>query len=181
MSSNIKVQRICQYCGNEFTARTTVTKFCSHDCSRKAYKERNKTKNVNTSTKLNQIKSQRTIDEIKVQEFLTVKEVAVLLNCSVRTIYYYIETGAINAVNLGQRITRVKRSDIDKLFEQTRQENNKPTQNSNSECYSLQEVQKKYKISEKALYDFIKRNNIPKYKKGRYAYVPKVIIDSLLT
>ncbi|MFA6334291.1 MAG: CHC2 zinc finger domain-containing protein [Bacteroidales bacterium] len=28
MGSNIRVQRICQYCGKEFTARTTVTKYC---------------------------------------------------------------------------------------------------------------------------------------------------------
>ncbi len=28
MSSNIKLQRICQHCGNEFTAKTTVTQYC---------------------------------------------------------------------------------------------------------------------------------------------------------
>jgi excisionase family DNA binding protein len=56
------------------------------------------------------------IEELKAKEFLTVREVAQLLNCSTRSAYYYIENGTINAVNLGQRITRVKRSEIDKLF-----------------------------------------------------------------
>ncbi len=58
----------------------------------------------------------KSIEELKAKEFLTVKDVAKLLNCSVRSIYYYIETGNIKAVNLGQRVTRVKRSEIDKLF-----------------------------------------------------------------
>ena len=49
-------------------------------------------------------------------DLLTVREVASLLNCSIRSAYQYIEFGTIKAVNLGQRITRVKRSDLDKLF-----------------------------------------------------------------
>lgn len=48
-----------------------------------------------------------------------------------------------------------------------------------TESYTLSEVQDKYGISEKSLYEIIKRNNIPKIKKGWYAYVPKNIIDNL--
>lgn len=40
MSSNIKVERICEWCGKQFTAQTTVTRFCSKRCSEHAYKER---------------------------------------------------------------------------------------------------------------------------------------------
>ena len=39
MASNIKVQKICQQCGKEFTARTTVTRCCGDACAKKAYKE----------------------------------------------------------------------------------------------------------------------------------------------
>lgn len=59
---------------------------------------------------------QQNIETIKSKEFLTVREVAILLSCSVRTVYYYIESGTIKAVNLSQRLTRIKRTDIDKLF-----------------------------------------------------------------
>ena len=116
MSSNIRIQRICQYCNNEFTAKTTVTKYCSDVCAKRAYKERKKQENIKTSIKETQIIATRPIEQLKVKEFLTVKEVAKLLNCSVRTVYYYIDNGNIEAVNLGQRMTRVKRSKIDKLF-----------------------------------------------------------------
>uniref|UniRef100_UPI0028B10B01 hypothetical protein n=1 Tax=Sphingobacterium multivorum TaxID=28454 RepID=UPI0028B10B01 len=38
MSSNIKIKKICQQCGQEFIARTTVTKYCGDNCAKKAYK-----------------------------------------------------------------------------------------------------------------------------------------------
>ena len=49
MSSNIRVQRICQFCGKEFTARTTVTKYCSDVCAKRAYKARKRTEKVEIS------------------------------------------------------------------------------------------------------------------------------------
>jgi excisionase family DNA binding protein len=50
------------------------------------------------------------------KEFLTVKETAVLLSCSVRSIYSSIKAGQIKVTKLGDRLTRIKRSDIDDLF-----------------------------------------------------------------
>jgi excisionase family DNA binding protein len=116
MSSNIQVQRICQHCGNEFTAKTTVTKYCSDNCAKRAYKALKRIEKVEKSdNETLQVKTQ-SINVIKVKEYLTVKEVAILLNCSVRSVYYYINAGNIKAVNLSERLTRIKRSDIDKLF-----------------------------------------------------------------
>lgn len=116
MSSNIKVQRICQYCNNEFTARTTTTLYCSHRCNGAAYKTKIRNDKIEQSNRETYQLRMRPLEEIKAKEFLTVRDVALLLNCSVRTAYYYIDSGSIKAVNLGKRITRVKRSEIDKLF-----------------------------------------------------------------
>jgi len=183
MSSKIEVQRICQHCGNEFTARTTVTRFCSHRCASAAHKQKVRAGKVEQSNKQTQQIKIQPIEELKAKEFLTVREVARLLNCSVRSAYYYIESGIIKAVNLGQRITRVKRSDIDKLFEQPQPLTPQPKQMQFdiSDCYNLTEVQSKYGISETALQNLIKRNSIPKIKKGWFAYVPKTVIDKLLS
>lgn len=183
MSSNIKVQRICQHCGMEFTARTTVTKYCSHRCGSAANKVKARNKKIQLSnSETKQIKS-KPIEELKTKEFLTVREVAQLLNCSVRSAYYYIESGTIKAVNLGQRATRVKRSEIDKLFEQPQPEKPQPEQKQYdiTDCYTIREVLEKYSISETALQNLIKRESIPKLKKGWYAYVPKPIIDKYLS
>jgi excisionase family DNA binding protein len=117
MSSNIEVQKICQYCGKEFTARTTVTRYCGNTCSRRAYKARQRDAKVETSNKETLRIKTKPIEELKAKEFLTVQEAASLLNCSIRSVYYYIESGKLKAVNLAQRITRIKRSNIDSLFE----------------------------------------------------------------
>ncbi|MGA1976618.1 MAG: helix-turn-helix domain-containing protein [Bacteroidales bacterium] len=116
MSSNIKVQRICQHCGKEFTARTTVTRYCSDNCAKRAYKARERAAKVEVCNKETQHIKAKPIDEIKAKEFLNVRDVATLLNCSVRSVYYYIKSGNIKAVNLAERATRVKRSEIDRLF-----------------------------------------------------------------
>ena len=73
MSSKIEVQRICQYCEQEFTARTTVTKYCSLKCSQKAYKARKRAEKIERSnTDTTRIKSQ-SIEQLKSKEFLTVR------------------------------------------------------------------------------------------------------------
>ena len=183
MSSNIKVQRICIYCNNEFTARTTSTKYCGDVCSKRAYKARERAVKVELSNKETQRIKNKPIEELKAKEFLNVREVAHLLNCSKRSVYYYIEVGTIKAVNLGQRITRVKRSEIDKLFEQPQKETPQPAQKQIeiSDCYNLTEIKNKYGISEAAIQSIIKRHDIPKIKKGWFAYVPKTEIDKLLS
>lgn len=117
MSSNIRVQRICQQCGKEFTAKTTVTKFCGDDCAKRAYKARKRAEKVEASNEETLQTITRPIEELKAKEYLTAQDVAKLLGCSVRSVYYYIENGTIKATNLGQRLTRVKRSELDKLFE----------------------------------------------------------------
>jgi excisionase family DNA binding protein len=181
MSSNIQVQRICQHCGKEFTARTTVTQYCGDTCSKRAYKARIRTGKVEESNKETQRIKSQPIEELKAKEFLTVRDVARLLNCSVRSAYYYIESGTIKAVNLGQRITRVKRSEIDKLFEQPQPVTPQPEQMQFDilECYTTEQVRNKYNISENGLRGIIIKNNIPKFRKGLFAYVPKTVIDKI--
>lgn len=117
MSSNIKIQRICKYCKNEFTARTTSTKYCSHKCNSRDYKEKIREAKIAKSNKESKEEITFTIEAVKAKEYLTVKEAATLLNCSKRAIYYNINCGYIEAVNLGKRLTRIKISAIDRLFE----------------------------------------------------------------
>ena len=185
MSSNIRIQRVCENCGNEFTARTTVTRCCSDHCAKMAYKARKRAGKIEESTKQTQQVKTAPIDLIKAKEFLTVRDVSKLLNLSLRTTYRLIEQGNVRAVNIAQRKTLIKRSDIDKLFEQpqpvNREQETQPeqVQYEISDCYTITEVQTKFSISETALQAVIKRNNIPKLKKGWFAYVPKTIIDNL--
>lgn len=195
MSSNIEVKRICQYCGAEFTARTTVTKYCSHRCANLAYKAKKRAEKVQKSdTVTKQIKT-KPIEELKAKEFLTVTEVSKLMGCSRQNVYKLINTGKLKATNILEKKTIVRRSDIDSLFNNNAFSNYTGLEKQIKEmyewkqagafditdCYTINEVLEKYSISETALHNLIKRQNIPKIKKGWYAYVPKQIIDKLLT
>jgi excisionase family DNA binding protein len=116
MSSNIRINRICQLCGKEFEARTTVTKTCSDHCAKKLYKQRQKAVKIEISNSQMQAIRMKPIEDLKAKEFLTVKDVSKLLNCSIRTAYYLISNGNIKAVNIAKRKTLIKRSEIDRLF-----------------------------------------------------------------
>lgn len=184
MSSNIKVQRICQYCGIEFTARTTTTLYCSHRCNRAAYKAKERAKKIEQSNKETQRIKNQPIEELKAREFLTVTQVSKLIGCSRQNIYNLINTGRLKATNILLKKTIIKRSDLDKLFEKPTPEPQLESTPEKKEFdisnfYNLTEIQNKFGISERALHELIKRNKIPKIKKGWFAYVPKTAIDKL--
>jgi len=185
MSSNIKVKRICEYCSCEFVAKTTATRYCSKKCNAAHYKAKIKAKRIDRSnTETKQIKY-KPIQEIQAKEFLTVTQVSKLINCSRQNVYKLINSGKLRATNILEKKTIIKRSDLDKLFKKPKPvyviKEPKQIQIDIVDCYTLTEIQKKYGISEKALHNIIKRNNIPKLKQGWYAYVPKKLIDELLT
>lgn len=195
MSSKIRVQRICQYCGTEFTACTTVTKYCSDKCCKAAYKARIRAEKVQKSNTETQKIKNKPIEELKAKEFLTVTEVSKLIGCSRQNVYKLINTGKLKATNILEKKTIVRRCDLENLFIEPEYSNFIGLEKQVKEmydwkqagafdiadCYTISEVLEKYSISEKTLYDLIKRESIPKIKKGWYVYVPKLIIDKLLT
>ena len=119
MSSNIRVVRVCQHCEKEFTAKTTVTKYCSDNCAKRAYKARKRNEKIEESnTTTIKIKT-RPLVEVQSKDYLTAKEASTLLNCSVKTIYRLINNRTIKASNLSERLTRIRRADLDKILNQT--------------------------------------------------------------
>lgn len=116
VSSNIRIQRICEYCNKEFEARKTTSKTCSDHCAKMNYKAKQRASKIDKSnTETIQIIT-KPIEVIKAKEFLTVRDLSKLLNCSIRTAYNIIERGDIKAVKVSDRKTLIKRSEVDKLF-----------------------------------------------------------------
>jgi excisionase family DNA binding protein len=116
MSSNIRINRVCENCNTSFVAKTTVTRFCGDNCAKVAYKKRkraSKIKKSNTNTLKIKLEP---LEILQVKDYLTVKETATLLNISKRSTYRLIEMGALRAANLSERLLRVKRTEIDKLL-----------------------------------------------------------------
>lgn len=187
MSSNIQIQRICQYCNTEFTARTTVTKYCSHKCSQRAYKLNKRVEKIEKANKESKETLNRPISSLKDKEYLSIDEVSAITGISRRTLYRLIASGELGKIKIGSR-TLIGRSDINNFFADKKIEPD-PLQNKEStqsftwsleDCYNIGEIQTKFGISEKALYETIKRNAIPKKKSGWYTYVPKELIEPIL-
>lgn len=184
MSSNIRVNRVCEFCNKEFEAKTTVTKFCGDNCAKKAYKARKRAEKIEGSKKETKEVLTRPIEEIKARDFLSITETCKLVGVSRRTIYRCIERGDLIPGKIGKR-TIIRRSEIDRIFEPPKplslqeEDQSQSLEFSESEFYTLSEVQQKFGISEKALQEIIKREQIPKVRMAKYAYVPKSRIDPI--
>ena len=51
MQTNIRVKKKCEYCKEEFVAKTTKTRYCCHRCNQKGYKLNLKTNKINIKSK----------------------------------------------------------------------------------------------------------------------------------
>jgi len=182
MSTNITVERICEHCGKTFLAKTTVTKYCSLNCNRRHYKQ--KIRNVKISASNEQTLSIRTkaIND-QPAEFLTVKQAARLLHCSERIIYQQIRSGRIKAIQLSERKTLIRRKHLDKAF---KQDDFQPVLRAERKknpalvyCISMAEAQQHFGISEKALYDLIKRNDLEVFRSGKFSYVLRSALNQI--
>lgn len=116
MSSNIRVQRICQFCCNEFTAKTTVTKFCSLRCASRYYKKRTRDLKIQANDKATAEIKAKPITEIKEKEFLSIANVCKLIGISRQTFYRLVKRKQIRVAKIGRRVI-VRKIEIDKLFQ----------------------------------------------------------------
>lgn len=92
MSSNIKIQKICEFCGHEFTARTLVTRFCSQKCNSRHYKEvaRDEKRKALEKTEIVATDPSDILRKVT-QDYFEVNEAASIMRISRRTLYRLIE------------------------------------------------------------------------------------------
>ncbi len=191
MSSNISITRICEHCSKEFTAKTTVTRFCGDKCAKRNYKLRRKnakqqTMQVKIDESNKQTQAVRDIPKNQVweKEFLTVNDAALVLGCSGKAIHLMIAAGRLKAINLGVRKTRVLRSEIQRLFELpalavkpmpkvTLEE--EPLTKDN--CYSVDYITSSLGVTRDSVYSMVNRKKIPKFQEGKEIYISKKHID----
>lgn len=117
MSTNIRIKKTCEFCEIEFIAKTTRTRYCSHNCNRKHYKQLKREEKIRVAEEKEVTRKVDTsiYEVISVKEFLSIKEASTLIGVSERTFYRLMKDGLVKTFKLGGR-TIIKRSDIDKLF-----------------------------------------------------------------
>lgn len=117
MSSNIQVERICLFCNCKFIARTTKTRYCSHRCNSRHYKQSVKeekiaTSNIQSST-IGLIKTKVDFPALANKQFLTLNEASALLNVTPVTFRRWIKEGMISTQRIGKKHI-IKREEVAK-------------------------------------------------------------------
>ena len=182
MSSNIKVERICEWCGNKFIAQTTVTRFCCKRCAEHSYKERLRQKKVAVS---NQETAQSNI-KWRDRDYLTPTQAAELLGIGRKSIYRYIRSGKIKVVRFSRK-TLISKTDLQAMFdflttkETQSVEPAEKKSKSLADFYTRADIREKYGVKDSWIYKVVAENNVPKTIIRGKAYFSKSHIDRLFS
>ena len=182
MSSNLKIKRICAWCGKEFIAQKTTTACCSKQCANALYKKRKRDEAIKTNNQSIEKKiEEKPIERIKDKPFLTITETAIYLGVTRPTVYGYIKRSELKVIRLGFKYF-LKKEDIDKLFN-TPTEFHTPIKEKGpiTDFYTTFEVKEKYHVNESWIFVIAKKHNIPRtFNRGK-TYWSKKHIDAYFT
>ena len=178
MSSTIEIQKICEHCGKQFIARKSTTRFCSHQCSNRAYKKEKRELHVKTENEKVSVSILQ--KEISGLEFLNPTKCAQILGVSRRTLYRYLESGKIPCVQF-QKKTLISRAVLDKMFENPSVyiKKEKTAETAITEFYSTKEILEKFNIGNTWLFKIAKEKNIPKSVVRGKTFWSKAHIDKI--
>ena len=110
MSSNIRINKVCQHCNKVFIAKTTVTKFCSDQCAKSNYKKRQKGVKIEVShadTERQLAESKQQTGGVSVNspaEMVGTSGLSAVTGLSERTIFRLIKDPAFPRVKIGKRL-----------------------------------------------------------------------------
>lgn len=178
-SAKYEIKRKCKCCGATFLAKSLDSLYCSKTCSNKAFKQRQ-------AEQKNRERLDAVIAEIPdMRDYISVAEAVAMFGVCGKTIRRLIKAGKVSSINLGERLTRVSKSEligrlplreepIDKGRALPRPYHLEP-----EDCYTIGEIAQKFKISESTVYSHIRKYAIPIRQIGRFVYAPKSEIDHL--
>lgn len=178
-TAKYEIRRECQVCGATFLAKTLDSRYCSRKCSNHAFNLRRKEKE--RLAKLDEIAA--SVPDIR--EYISVTEAVAIFGLSKDTIRRLIRSGKIHAVNIGQRLTRINKKDMEAMYPVRTDPVDKtialpkPYYLEPENCYTVGEIHDKFGISESTIFKAIRDHAIPTRQIGKFVYVPKQDIDNL--
>ena len=188
--------RKCAYCGKVFTTNSGMQKYCSEECAEKA-------KETKKKRQRDFLRAVEPVMELHQQEYLTFSKAAILLGCTRQYVYKLVEQGKLPASRLSSRMALVRKSDIEKMFEDNPYNRvlpcTKPKKSVSKkmkspakdkakeeratdevlEYYSGEEVKQIYKVKQSWLYVSAKRHQIPMCRIAGRNYYCKKHIDAV--
>lgn len=180
MSSNIRIEKTCEWCGSKFIAQTTVTRFCSKRCAEHSYKARLRNEKVQRAQSV----EPKSLTEVKEKDYLTVAETATLLGMTRQGVYKLIHRGELTASKLSSRLTLIKRISIEQMLDKTpyvKRESTEKKDKAITEFYTRAEIREKFGVKDSWIYKVVAKNNVPKTILRGKAYFSKAHIDRLFS
>jgi excisionase family DNA binding protein len=108
MSSNMRLNKVCRHCQQEFIAKTMLTRYCSHTCNRKVYKQTKREEKLKSV--IDDVSDQQTVSlaaiswhTLEEKPLLNLKEAAQLLNISPLTLRRWPKEGKISSKRKGKK------------------------------------------------------------------------------
>lgn len=182
MTGKFEYKKVCNFCGNEFVAQKSTTKYCSERCAKRGNKEENRQERLR---KESEAIKERNRQNLLAQENLSLTDAAVLLGISRPTLYKLLNDRGVELLRISKRTIRVKKSDLLNLYQKATE---KPTPintpiaeiNRVKEDYiTVAEALQLFKISNTYLYNKIRAKQIqPVIIKGK-AHYPKNVLQKL--
>ena len=107
--AKFQIKRKCEVCGNTFIAKTLDSRYCCRHCTDIAYKKRKAAKAEEEHLNLiaQHIPGER--------DFISVKEAVAMYAISRDTIYRLIRKGRLPYINIGERLTRISREQLEMI------------------------------------------------------------------
>ncbi|MCH4830602.1 helix-turn-helix domain-containing protein [Flavobacterium columnare] len=117
MSSNLKIEKTCVFCKETYIAKTLLTKYCSHKCNSRHYKQRKREEKIETFLNPPQVTTNSSTISIADKEFLSIIETSVLIGISIRTVHRLMKNESLKFSKIGRR-TIISRNSVNKLLNQ---------------------------------------------------------------
>ena len=178
--SNIRIKKICEWCGQEFVAQKVTTKYCSHRCANLAYKQAIRAKRIQQEEQRIQIvKSEKPLIDIKDKEYLSIAQAATLLGLPLQAVYKMIYTGHLVAYKLSSRLSFVRQSDIEEMLKRNPYKKRQPKDTLPIiDFYTTNEIKEKFCVKDSWIFHIAKEHNIPRtFNRGKTYWSKKHIDD----
>lgn len=117
MSSNISIQKFCEFCGKSFIAKTLFTRYCSKKCNARHYKQaaRDDKARILGAQLLTTETSPASVIANAAQDYFEVSEAAELMRISKRTLYRLLASKKLKKKKVLSR-TVILKEDVKMFF-----------------------------------------------------------------
>lgn len=144
----LEIKRRCGICGKVFIIKTLDSLYCCKKCSDVAYARKKRAEAREKQLAL----IAKSVP--KVREYLSIREAVAIYGVERDTLYLMVRRGQIPSINIGTRLTRINRKDLEKMFVKRPiakhiKETPLPKKYSlePEDCYTIGEVCEKYHIT----------------------------------